>query len=97
MPTSESALQKLCIKSLIDKKIYHINIHNSGWAARGAPDLIVCIHGKFVAFELKVGANRLENAQIINAKRIIENGGLHFVVRSLDEFTSILESLTDGK
>jgi Holliday junction resolvase len=90
---SESRLQKSCIEYLKEQGIYCINIHGGGWGARGVPDLIACIGGRFVSFELKVGKNDLEPAQRIHRDRIIKSGGLHFSPRSLNEFIRIVNKV----
>jgi hypothetical protein len=46
-----------------------------------------------VAFELKVGDNQLEPAQVLHKKRIEANGGLHFEIRTLEEFISTVGRL----
>ena len=89
----ESKLQQDCIKYLKSKGIYYINIHGGGWSAKGAPDLIACINGKFVAFELKVGENEMQPDQRAHMKRIKANGGLHYCPRTLDEFIQIIDEL----
>lgn len=88
----ESKLQEKCIEYLESNKIYYLNIHGGGWGARGSPDLITCINGRFVAFELKVGNNDMEPAQRIHKRRIERNGGLHYCPRTLEEFIAIVES-----
>lgn len=90
---SESSLQQQVLKWLKRKKIYYINIHGGGWGAKGAPDVIVCYKGKFVAFELKVGKNDMQDDQKIHMNRIIKSGGLHFVPRTFKEFLKIMEDL----
>ncbi len=62
-------------------------------SGKGKPDLIVCIKGQFVAFELKVGANGLQDDQIIHKIRIERSGGLHFSPYSFEEFKKIMEDL----
>lgn len=89
----ESKLQQECVKYLKSKGIYYINIHGGGWGAKGAPDLITCINGKFIAFELKVGDNDMQSDQRIHMKRIKANGGLHYCSRSVDEFIKIVKEL----
>ena len=89
----ESELQRDCIKYLKFKGIYYINIHGGGWGAKGAPDLIACINGKFIAFELKVGDNEMQPDQRIHMRRIKANGGLHYCPRTLDEFIQIIDEL----
>lgn len=89
----EKKLQDKAIKYLKSKGIYHINQFGNGWSAKGAPDLIVCINGRFVAFELKVGANDLQEDQKIHKLRIERSGGLHYSPYSLEEFINIVEDL----
>jgi hypothetical protein len=91
----ESRLQKNCIKYLKSEGIYHVNIHGGGWGAKGAPDIIACINGKFVAFELKTGDNDMQPDQRIHRKRIVTNGGRHYCPRSLQEFISIVREVQD--
>ena len=89
----ESKLQQECVKYLKSKGIYYINIHGGGWGAKGVPDLITCINGKFITFELKVGDNDMQSDQRIHMKRIKANGGLHYCPRTLDEFIQIIDEL----
>lgn len=89
----EKKLQDKAIKYLKDKGIYHINQFGNGWSAKGAPDLIVCIKGRFVAFELKVGSNDMQADQRIHKLRIERSGGLHYSPYSLEEFIKIVEDL----
>lgn len=93
MTKPEKKLQDKAIEYLKKNKIYHINQFGNGWSAKGAPDLIVCINGKFVAFELKVGANEMQDDQKIHKIRIERSGGLHFTPYTIKEFISIIEEL----
>ena len=93
MTKPETKLQEKAIKYLKKKRIYHINKFGDGWSAKGAPDLIACINGRFVAFELKVGSNDMQDDQRIHKIRIERSGGLHYAPYSLDEFISIVEGL----
>lgn len=89
----ESNLQDKCIKYLKSKKIYYLNIYGSGRTGKGAPDLIACINGRFVGFELKVGANNMQDDQKIHALRIKRSKGLHYSPYTLEEFIEIVEDL----
>ena len=93
MKKPEKKLQDKAIEYLKKKGIYYINQFGNGWASKGAPDLIVCINGLFVAFELKVGDNDLQDDQKIHKIRIQRSGGLHFAPYTLEEFISIVEDL----
>lgn len=89
----ETDLQKKCIAYLKSHKIYYLNIHGGAWGSTGTPDLIVCIKGRFVAFELKMGDATLRPDQKMHRNRIIKNQGLHYVPRTLVQFTEIVDSL----
>ena len=97
MKKPETDLQDKAIKYLKSKGIYHINKFGDGWSAKGAPDLYVCINGRFVAFELKVGENDLQDDQKIHRIRIRRSGGLHYAPYTLEEFIKIVEDLRNGK
>jgi hypothetical protein len=93
MAKPEKKLQDKCIKFLKSKGIYHINQFGNGWSSKGAPDLTVCINGLFVAFELKVGENDLQDDQKLHRQRIKKSGGLHYAPYTLEEFIEIVERL----
>ena len=93
MAKPEKKLQDNAIKYLQSKDIYYINKYGDGRSAKGAPDLYVCIKGRFVCFELKVGANDMQDDQKIHKIRIERSGGLHYSPYTLDEFISIVERL----
>lgn len=89
----EKKLQDKAIKYLKDNGIYYINKYGDGRSGKGCPDLITCIGGRFVAFELKVGNNDLQDDQKIHKIRIERSGGLHFSPYTLEEFIKIVEGL----
>lgn len=91
----ESKLQDKCIKYLKSKGIYYLNKYGDGRSGKGAPDLITCIKGKAVYFELKAGDNDLQDDQKIHKNRILKSGGLHFSPYTIEEFINIVEGLYD--
>ena len=93
----ENALQTKCIKYLKEQGIYFINIHGDGWGSKGSPDIIACIDGRFVAFELKVDKNQMQSDQQIHAIRIKRNKGLHYCPRTIHRFIAIIEAIKDGR
>lgn len=94
MTKPEKKLQDKAIRYLKDRGIYHLNLYGDGMSGKGKPDLIACIKGKFVAFELKVGSNDMREDQVIHKRRIERSGGLHYSPYTLEEFISIVEDLT---
>ena len=95
MTKSEKKLQDKAIDYLKRRGIYHLNLFGDGWSGKGKPDIIACINGLFVAFELKVGENDLQDDQKIHRLRIRRSGGLHYAPYTLEEFINIVEVLTE--
>ena len=89
----EKQLQDKAIRFLRERGIYYLNLYGDGMSGKGKPDIIACINGRFVAFELKVGENDLQDDQKIHRLRIRRSKGLHFSPYTLDEFISIVERL----
>lgn len=95
MSKSEVRLQKQVTDYLKENNIYYLNIHGGGYTAKGAPDLLICIDGQFVAFELKVGNNKMQPDQIIHKRRIERSSGQHFTPRTLDEAKEIIKKIRE--
>lgn len=57
----------------------------------GVPDLICCVGGRFVAFEVKTPRGHVSPLQEYNIEKIREAGGLAFVVRSVDQVENALQ------
>ena len=89
----ETKLQNNAIAYLKGRGIYYLNLFGDGWSGKGKPDLLCCINGKFVMFELKVGANDMQDDQKIHKIRIERSGGLHFAPYTMEEFINIVEDL----
>ena len=93
MSKPEKKLQDKCIEYLKSKGVYHLNLYGDGFSGKGKPDLLVCLNGRFVAFELKVGENDLQDDQKLHRIWIRRSGGLHYSPYTLSEFISIVEGL----
>lgn len=92
----ESLLQTKALEYLRGQGIYCLNLYGDGRSGKGKPDVVACIDGRFVALEFKVGANGLQDDQIIHKRRIERSGGVHYTVRTLDEVYHILKEVTDA-
>lgn len=91
MTKPETKLQNRVLKYLKDKGIYCLNLYGDGMSGKGKPDIIACINGRFVAMELKVGENDMQDDQIIHKLRIERSGGKHCCPRSLHEVKELVE------
>ena len=67
--------------------------HGGMYGHAGLPDIMCCIAGRFVAFEVKTETGRLTGLQDKTLCRIRDAGGVAHVVRSLDEVKTILRNL----
>jgi hypothetical protein len=67
--------------------------HGSPYGTAGLPDVICCLDGRFVAFEVKTPAGKLTKLQEITMQRIQAVGGKAYKVTSVKEVQSILSSL----
>jgi Holliday junction resolvase len=65
--------------------VYAVNIGGSASMAKGTPDILACIDGKFVAFEVKTQTGKLMPQQAVRLRQIEAAGGLAYVVRSVAE------------
>lgn len=97
MTKPEKKLQDKVIRYLRERGIYYLNLFGDGMSGKGKPDIIACINGRFVAFELKVGANDMQDDQKIHKIRIERSNGLHYAPYTLSEVISIVETLLTEK
>ena len=93
MTKPEKKLQDKVVRYLRERDIYYLNLYGDGRSGKGKPDIIACINGRFVAFELKVGSNDLQEDQKIHRLRIQRSRGLHYSPYTFEEFKKIVEDL----
>lgn len=67
--------------------------HVGMYGTAGIPDIICCIEGRFVAFEVKTDTGKLTKLQEITIQRIRKAKGCAYKVTSVEEVKEILENL----
>ena len=67
--------------------------HGDSFSRAGIPDIICCIGGKFVAFEVKTPKGKLSKLQEVTIRKIKNSGGMAFKVTSLEEVQKILREV----
>ena len=67
--------------------------HGGMYGTAGIPDIIACIHGRFVAFEVKTPTGKLTKLQEITIEKIRNAKGQAFKVTSAAEVANILKTL----
>lgn len=68
--------------------------HGNMYGCAGLPDIICCINGRFVAFEVKTPSGKLSKLQEIMIQRIRRAKGEAYKVTSVEEVKNILQDLT---
>jgi Holliday junction resolvase len=67
--------------------------HGGMYGTAGIPDIICCIQGRFVAFEVKTETGTLSKLQENTIARIIRAKGEAFKVTSVEEVKEIIQNL----
>ena len=67
--------------------------HGGMYGTAGIPDIIACINGRFVAFEVKTETGKLTKLQEITIQKIRNARGQAFKVTSAAEVAAILKEL----
>ena len=67
--------------------------HGGMYGTAGIPDVIACINGRFVAFEVKTETGKLTKLQEITIQKIRNARGQAFKVTSAAEVAAILKEL----
>ena len=67
--------------------------HGGMYGTAGIPDIIACVDGRFIAFEVKTETGRLTKLQEVTLGRIRDAGGRAYMVRSTAEVAGILKEI----
>lgn len=67
--------------------------HGGMYGTAGIPDIICCIAGKFVVFEVKTATGKATELQKATIRKILGCKGTAAVVRSVSEVRAIIDSL----
>ena len=66
--------------------------HGGMYGTAGIPDIIACVGGRFIAFEVKTPIGKATPLQEATIQKILAAGGTAAVVRSVDEVRAIIQS-----
>ena len=67
--------------------------HGGMYGTVGIPDIICCIEGRFVGFEVKNEKGKPTKLQESMIRKITDSGGIAMVVRSIDKVKVVIEDL----
>jgi hypothetical protein len=80
METPEAKVKRHIHALLKAHGAYAVNYIGGISANNGTPDILACLHGRFIGIEAKAGKNKPTDLQTLNLKRIDEAGGLALVI-----------------
>lgn len=96
MSTKPETRLRQQIKAKLEKEYpgFWFHIHGNMYTMKGLPDLIGCVGGRFIAFEIKTsGGGTATNLQRYTLERIERSGGISAVIRSYEEADAILRAI----
>jgi len=70
--------------------------HGGQFGTAGIPDIIVCLDGRFVAFEVKTESGKLTKLQESALRKITAANGRAYTVTSLNQVKQIIENMGGG-
>lgn len=97
--TPESKVKAKVHAALKAAGAYAVNYIGGQYAANGTPDILACLHGRFVAIEAKAGKNKPTALQIQALRKIDAAGGLALVINEtgLDYLTECLHDIQNAR
>ena len=87
--TPERRVKAKVSRVLVKLGAYYIMPVTGGYGNSGAPDFLVCLHGRFIGIECKAGKNTPTPLQEKNLRQIERSGGIALVVN--DENVDVIE------
>jgi len=87
---------KAKVRKVLDKLgAYYVIPVTGGYGNSGAPDFLVCLHGRFIGIECKAGKNTTTPLQEKNLRQLSQAGGIALVVNdeNVDAFETELSRM----
>ena len=87
---------KAKVRKVLDKLgAYYVMPVTGGYGNSGAPDFLVCLHGRFIGIECKAGKNTTTPLQEKNLRQLSQAGGIALVVNdeNVDAFETELSRM----
>lgn len=94
MATTPEGKVKVAVRKILDAAgVYYFMPPGMGLGRAGIPDIICCMNGFFVAFELKAGKGKTTALQDREIAAINTHGGRAYVINesNLDDIHEIIE------
>jgi Holliday junction resolvase len=89
-------------KDIQSKCLKYLKTQVGIWAVKtittnkgGVPDILACIEGIFVAFEIKREGEKATALQAYNGNEIIKSGGEWYLVNNFEAFKAIINQIRE--
>lgn len=82
--TPERKVKSAVREVLKELGAYYVMPITGGYGNSGAPDFLVCLHGRFIGIECKAGRGKTTALQERNLDQITKSGGIALVVNEDD-------------
>lgn len=95
MATPESRVKAKVKKLLAEHGAYHFMPATHGYGSSGVPDIVACLHGKFIGIECKANGGKPTALQLKNLRELSSAGGISVLVdeTGLDKLKDLLTSV----
>ncbi len=95
--TPERKVKDKVVALLKQYDAYFFSPPSNGYGRAGVPDIIACLHGRYIAIECKAGSNKPTLLQIRELDRTAKAGGVALIIRenNIDEVVVALQSIKD--
>lgn len=96
--TPEKKVKDKCVKLIKAYGVYYFFPATHGFGRSGVPDIICCVHGKFLGIECKAGSNKPTALQEKEMQAIRDAGGRTLVVNeeNITMLDALLKELSNG-
>jgi len=94
---SEKQIENKIKRFLAEQGAYYFKHFGCKFSKAGVPDIIACLHGKFLGIEVKREDGKLSELQKINLEQIRDAGGIGIVARSVEDIKECLNSMNIKK
>lgn len=88
----EKDLQAKCLRYLKSIKAWTVKTIASNRA--GVPDILACINGRFIAFEIKRKGEKATPLQLYNGREIEDAGGEWYLIDDYEKFKQTINTIT---
>ena len=89
--TPESKIKKQIKEYVRSIGGYITPIPGGAYGDNGAPDLVACVNGRFVAIEGKAGKGEQSGWQKLRQQQIEDAGGIYIVAYSVEDVVDAIE------